>query len=83
MRYQLSIIEVSKNKFVFRGSVPKDLAILHEDWTPLTNKEFAEYKRASLPGLLKRANNYIEPIFESKEKALAYAEKFGVTLEEL
>lgn len=78
--YQLSIIQYPSGRFGFVGSVPKDLAIRHRDNRTLSDAEFAEFARSSNPALVKRARNYIEPVFNTREEAVEFAREAGVAL---
>jgi O-succinylbenzoate synthase len=62
------------------GSVPKDLAIRHRDNRTLTDSEFAEYRSASNPDMVKRSRNYVTPVFNSKEEAIAFAAESGFSI---
>ena len=71
-QYTLSIIQFPSGRFGFVGSVPKDLAIRHRDNRTLSDAEFTEYSRASNPAMIMRANNYVEPVFNTRDEALAF-----------
>lgn len=46
----------------------------------LSDVEFAEYSRASNPAMIKRARNYVEPVFETRENAIEFAREAGFEL---
>ncbi len=80
MNYQLSIIQYPSGRWGFVGSVPKDLAIRHRDNRTLSDAEFREYSQASNPSMVKRRCNYVEPVFNTREDAVAFALESGVTI---
>ncbi len=77
MRYQLSIIQYPSGRFGFVGSVPKDMCVRHADHTPLSDEEFTAYKQAQNPGMHAKNRGYWEPVFETREQAIAFALKSG------
>lgn len=77
MHYQLSIIQYPNGRFGFVGSVPKDLAIRHRDNRTLSDAEFAEYSRASIPSMVQRARNYVVPVFNEYADAVEFAREAG------
>lgn len=79
--YRLSIIQFPSRRFGFVGSVPRDLAIRHSDNRTLSDVEFTEYASASNPAMIKRARNYIEPVFNTREEAVEFAATSGYATE--
>ncbi len=80
MKYQLSIIKYPSGRFGFVGKVPRDLAIRHRDNRTLTDAEFTEYASASNPSMIARARNYVVPVFNTHEAAIAFAREAGIEL---
>ena len=80
MTYQLSIIQYPSGRFGFVGSVPKDLAIRHRGNRKLSDAEFTEYKQSSNPAMIQRARNYVVPVFNTREEAVAFAREEGIEL---
>ncbi len=80
MTYQLSILQYPSGRFGFVGSVPKDLAVRHRDNRTLTDAEFKEYCQASNPAMVRRSRNYVEPVFNTRVEAIAFARESGIEL---
>lgn len=76
-KYQLTIIQYPSGRFGFVGSIPKDLAIRHRDNRTLSDAEYREYSQASNPDMVKRARNYVVPVFNSYEDAVNFAADAG------
>jgi hypothetical protein len=77
----LHVLKFPSGKHGFVGTVPKDLAITHADGKPLSDLEFDTHKKSSNPAMSKRSNGYKEPTFDTREQAVAHAEKMGHKVE--
>jgi DNA-binding TFAR19-related protein (PDSD5 family) len=75
--YGLHVTKFPSGKYGYVGSVPKDLAITHADGSPLSDQEWAEYKQASTPAMIKKSRGYKEPTFASEQEAIDFAKQHG------